>query len=44
MIKAKLLLGDKRLELTQTLYGQMAESERLDAVIRENLEGLGYGK
>ncbi|MEB3274641.1 MAG: class I SAM-dependent DNA methyltransferase [Prochlorothrix sp.] len=35
---------EKMAELTETLYRQMAESERLDAVIRENLEGLGYGE
>lgn len=34
----------KMAELTQTLYAQMQESLRLDAVIRENLEGLGYGE
>jgi len=34
---------EKMAELTQTLYRQMAESEKLDAVIRENLEALGYG-
>jgi type I restriction enzyme M protein len=34
---------EKMAELTQTLYRQMDESEKLDAVIRENLEGLGYG-
>ncbi|WP_169392004.1 MULTISPECIES: class I SAM-dependent DNA methyltransferase [Psychrobacter] len=34
----------KMAELTQTLYAQMQESARLDAVIRENLEGLGYGE
>ena len=34
---------EKMLELTQTLYHQMDESEKLDAVIRENLEALGYG-
>lgn len=33
----------KKNDLSQTLYRQMAESEKLDAVIRENLEGLGYG-
>lgn len=33
----------KMAELSQTLYRQMAEGEKLDAVIRENLEGLGYG-
>jgi len=35
---------EKIAKLTQTLYGQMAESEKLDAAIRENLEGLGYGE
>ncbi|TNF09209.1 MAG: DNA methyltransferase, partial [Gammaproteobacteria bacterium] len=35
---------EKMTELTQTLYQQMEESEKLDAVIRENLEKLGYGK
>lgn len=34
----------KMAELTQTLYAQMQESVRLDAVIRENLKGLGYGE
>jgi type I restriction enzyme M protein len=34
---------EKMGELTQTLYKQMAESEKLDTVIRKNLEGLGYG-
>ena len=34
----------KMAELTKTLYEQMAESERLDGVIRENLKGLGYGE
>ncbi len=33
----------KMAELTQTLYRQMKESEKLDAVIRENLVELGYG-
>jgi len=33
---------EKMAELTQMLYGQMAESEKLDAVIRNNLEVLGY--
>jgi type I restriction enzyme M protein len=33
----------KMAELTQTLYQQMAESEKLDVVIKENLAGLGYG-
>ncbi len=31
-------------ELSQTLYKQMKESQELDAVIRKNLEGLGYGE
>jgi len=31
-------------ELSQTLYGQMDEAVKLDAVILKNLEGLGYGK
>jgi type I restriction enzyme M protein len=34
----------KMTELTQTLYSQMAESEKLDAMIKENLAGLGYGE
>ena len=34
---------EKMTELTQTLYRQMEESEKLDAVIRKNLEALGYG-
>jgi type I restriction enzyme M protein len=34
----------KMTEFSQTLYGQMAESAKLDGVIRENLEGLGYGE
>ena len=32
----------KMKELSTTLYAQMEESEKLDAVIRENLKGLGY--
>lgn len=35
---------NKMADLTQTLYKQMKESERLDEVIRKNLEALGYGK
>jgi len=31
-------------ELSQKLYAQMEESEKLDEVIRKNLERLGYGK
>nr|WP_320017526.1 hypothetical protein [uncultured Desulfobacter sp.] len=34
----------KMTEMSQTLYAQMEESTKLDAVIRENLEVLGYGK
>ncbi len=34
---------EKMAELTQTLYRQMEKSEKLDTVIRENLEALGYG-
>lgn len=34
----------KMTEVSQTLYGQMAESAKLDEVIRKNLKGLGYGK
>ncbi len=34
---------EKMAELSQTLYKQMAESEKLDVAIRKNLEGLGYG-
>jgi len=34
----------KMTEMSRTLYAQMAESAKLDAVIRENLEVLGYGK
>lgn len=38
------LFEEKMADLTQTLYRQMAESEQLDAVIRQNLVGLGYGE
>ncbi|MCL4110463.1 UNVERIFIED_CONTAM: hypothetical protein GTU68_022345 [Idotea baltica] len=34
----------KMAELSQTLYSQMKDSEKLDAVIRKNLEVLGYGE
>ncbi|MEM5536567.1 class I SAM-dependent DNA methyltransferase [Neptuniibacter pectenicola] len=34
----------KMAELSQTLYQQMDEAEKLDSVIRKNLEVLGYGK
>ncbi len=33
----------KMTELSKTLYAQMEEASKLDAVIRENLEELGYG-
>jgi type I restriction enzyme M protein len=32
----------KMTELSDTLYGQMKESAKLDAVIRANLNALGY--
>ena len=35
---------EKMADLTTTLYRQMEESEKLDATISENLEGLGYGE
>jgi type I restriction enzyme M protein len=35
---------EKMAGLSKTLYQQMEESEKLDAAIRENLEGLGYGE
>ena len=38
-----ILFETKMTEMSQTLYDQMAESEKLDAVIRKNLEALGYG-
>lgn len=38
------LFEEKMRELTQTLYQQMEESEKLDGVIKQNLAGLGYGK
>jgi type I restriction enzyme M protein len=34
---------EKMAELSAELYEQMAEAEELDAAIRQNLEGLGYG-
>lgn len=34
----------KMSELSQTLYQQMQEANKLDAVIKQNLEVLGYGK
>jgi type I restriction enzyme M protein len=38
------LFEAKMAELSKTLYSQMEEGARLDAVIRENLAGLGYGQ
>jgi len=35
---------EKMQRLTAQLYAQMAEAEELDAVIRRNLEALGYGE
>lgn len=35
---------EKMGDLTAVLYGQMAESARLDGVIKQNLAGLGYGE
>ncbi|NMA46734.1 MAG: SAM-dependent DNA methyltransferase [Lentisphaerae bacterium] len=35
---------EKMTELTAALYQQMAESTRLDAAIRANMEALGYGE
>ena len=37
------LFESKMQELSQTLYQQMQDAEKLDAVIRRNLEVLGYG-
>jgi type I restriction enzyme M protein len=34
----------KMTEMSQMLYAQMEESAKLDDVIRQNLEGLGYGE
>lgn len=33
----------KMAELSQTLFKQMAEAEKLDSMIKKNLQGLGYG-
>ena len=37
------LFEEKMRALTQTLFRQMDEAEKLDAVIKKNLVGLGYG-
>lgn len=34
----------KMTELSQTLFQQMAEAEKMDSIIRQNLQGLGYGE
>ena len=34
----------KMKDLSSTLYAQMEESAKLDAIIRDNLKGLGYGQ
>lgn len=34
----------KMRELSQTLFAQMKQAEKLDNAIRQNLEGLGYGE
>jgi len=39
-----ILFETKMTELSDTLYGQMKESAKLDEVIRHNLKGLGYGE
>jgi len=33
----------KMTKMSQTLYAQMAESEKLDEVIKNSLTNLGYG-
>lgn len=38
------LFEEKMQQLTQTLFQQMAEAQALDAVIKQNLKGLGYGE
>lgn len=37
-----ILFEDKMKELTATLYEQFTESDKLEAIIKKNLEGLGY--
>jgi type I restriction enzyme M protein len=34
---------EKMTELSATLYEQFSEADRLEAVIKRNLEKLGYG-
>jgi hypothetical protein len=31
-------------DLSDTLYGQMKESAKLDGAIKQNLKALGYGE
>lgn len=31
------------MKIADTLYEQFAEADRLEATIKKNLEGLGYG-
>lgn len=38
------LFEEKMQQLTQTLFQQMREAQELDAVIKQNLKGLGYGE
>ena len=38
------LFEEKMQQLTQALLQQMAEAQELDAVIKQNLKGLGYGE
>jgi len=34
----------KMTEMSQTLYAQMEEGQKLDKTITENLKSLGYGR
>jgi type I restriction enzyme M protein len=43
-MRHNLLFEIKMIELSQMLSRQMKKSEKLDTVIRKNLEVLGYGK
>ena len=38
------LFEERMQALTQVLFEQMADAEKLDALIKSNLEGLGYGR
>lgn len=35
---------EKTAELSARLYGQLAEADQLEAIIKRNLEVLGYGE